>query len=252
MPRYPRTCRTAKNPANPATSARQYGLMQAVASGTARIKGISQKIAEEIIAKTPKRDRSRFARDLASKREVNERNMGRRKNPSNVDTSDVEEVSEGFHGRGVRELIDVKEDETFEDTLAILGELRELQIYTGDGEHTISLKFKNKCPMLCCDAARMNLEIVGGDQELDMSKIEDLVEVMGDKRLYPLGYCKAVAYFTDKHHLEGPEYQKDGTEYQHEFGEDNGEPPFIVYNATDAKLLVVGGSYTIEDEGITN
>ncbi|KKL52531.1 hypothetical protein LCGC14_2284480 [marine sediment metagenome] len=54
----------------PATSAKQYGLMQAVAHGTAKKKpkGLSKREAREFVMKTKPKKRSRFAKTLARKR----------------------------------------------------------------------------------------------------------------------------------------------------------------------------------------
>ena len=54
----------------PATSAAQYGLMQAVAHGTAKKKpkGLSKREAREFVMKTRPKTRSRFAKTLARKR----------------------------------------------------------------------------------------------------------------------------------------------------------------------------------------
>ena len=44
--------------------------MQAVASGTAKVKGISQEIAEKLVRETPAGVRSKFAKLLAKKKEL--------------------------------------------------------------------------------------------------------------------------------------------------------------------------------------
>lgn len=46
----------------PAKSAAQYKLMQAIAHGKAKSIGPSKEVAKEIIAKTPRRLRSKFMR----------------------------------------------------------------------------------------------------------------------------------------------------------------------------------------------
>ena len=74
-----------------------------------------------------------------------------------------------------------------------------------------------------------------------------------------VGPVYEIVYFADKHHLTGPKQQKTGMEYFHEFGEDEGfvkgdafdQLPWLVYDRRNVKLLLVGGSYTIEPEGIT-
>lgn len=59
--------------ANPIASAEQYGLMAAIASGATLRQdvGISQELAREMIRKTPRRLRSKFAAELAKKRQHN-------------------------------------------------------------------------------------------------------------------------------------------------------------------------------------
>ena len=53
---------------NPLRSARQFGLAEAVASGRARKTSMPKSVARELIAKTPARERSKFARQLAAER----------------------------------------------------------------------------------------------------------------------------------------------------------------------------------------
>ena len=53
---------------NPIVSSSQYGLMQAVASGVAKVKGISKQVAEKLIQETPASIRSQFAREVAATR----------------------------------------------------------------------------------------------------------------------------------------------------------------------------------------
>ena len=53
---------------NPIQSPEQYGLMQAVASGIAKVKGVSKQVAKKLIHETPKGLRSEFASVEAEKR----------------------------------------------------------------------------------------------------------------------------------------------------------------------------------------
>jgi hypothetical protein len=72
-----------------------------------------------------------------------------------------------------------------------------------------------------------------------------------EKNLVLVGPVCEISYFADKHHLSGPKEQKDGITYYHNFGEDDDELPYLVFDRRNRKLLLVGGSYTIESEGIT-
>ena len=72
-----------------------------------------------------------------------------------------------------------------------------------------------------------------------------------------VGPVREITYWADKHHLSGPKSQAKWIEYFHEFGEriqfdeDEGELPYLVFDRRNRKLLLVGGAYTIEPEGIT-
>jgi hypothetical protein len=98
-----------------------------------------------------------------------------------------------------------------------------------------------------------NIEFVGGDQSLDLEDLQvSELEIETNKRYVQIGEVFSISYFADKHHLTGPKSQAYGTEYIHEFGEDGGDRPILVYDARDKKMKLVGGSYKVEEEGIKN
>jgi hypothetical protein len=166
------------------------------------------------------------------------------KNPStkSIHTSDAEEMSRKFHGREPNEIIEVTELEDYDPALTILGDLLEIVVHNGKKEITITFPTDDR-PKLCCDADGRQMEIIGGDQSLEL---EDAPE----KGKFPLGYATTIAYETDKHHLDDSEGEV--CQYQHEFGEEGGELPMLVYDARNQKLELVGGDYTVEDVGIRN
>jgi len=251
--------------------------MQAVASGAARVKGISQHIAEEMIKATPKGVRSRFARELAGRRKSNpsvfqrdgkwwfksvmgevgpfnsegaawrkgwtsfRETKGRMYNPDGDDISDVEEMSEKFHGRKPVEVIDVDEVETFDGAMVALGDLTEMDIEGVDGKSEITISFKVDRPKLCCDAGGQNLEIIGGDQGLEIEGT--------NRRIVNIGYVVSICYTSDKFHLD--DSNGEVCEYEHHFSEESkGELPMLTYDCVNSKLTLVGGSYSIVAEGI--
>jgi hypothetical protein len=163
-------------------------------------------------------------------------------NPSNIDTSSAEEMSQKFHGREPKEVLEVTEFEEYDPALTVLGDLVEIVVDSGKKELVIHFPRGEDRPKLCCDADGENLEIVGGDQSLE---IEGLPSHKGKA---PLGYATTICYETDKHHLEDSEGEV--VEYQHKFGEEGGELPMVVYDVRNDKLELVGGDYTIEDVGI--
>lgn len=251
---------------NPIQSASQYGLMQAVASGVAKIRGITKSVARKLIKETPSGTRSKWASELAANRQANpipvglvegvnwaagnklfEKVAGKRKNPD-IDTSEAARMSESFHGRAAQEEFEVEEVSHYDPAMAVLGDLVEFVCVDGRKETTIN--FSKNRPKLCCDSQGHYLEIIGGDQELEFNEDRVTYQEYQGKQLVPLGYAESVAYETDKYHLEDSDGEV--AVYEHQFGEEGGEQPMLVYNATDKKILVVGGSYTIEDVGIKN
>lgn len=191
---------------------------------------------------------------------------------------EAEDLSEKWHGRAPKQTSEVVEIETYEEDLAELADLEELGILTQDlSQYFIS--FKKDRPKLCAEDED-NLIFVGGDQKICT---DDVGVVQDGKRLVPLGWCYQIVYETDKHHLEGSNGVSES--YEHFFAEEwykenfdsvdefktsdawfaamlkdglveeaieNGLIPMLVYNKTDQKLILVGGSYTIEDVGIKN
>jgi hypothetical protein len=324
--------RVADRRNNPIKSAPEWGLMQAAASGVAHVKGISQQLAEEMIHRTPKNLRSKFAKELARIRannpkqktfvityapfnivreagvfydkeqakswakqanriDPNYRGKGlkvselddngypkdwrMKKNPSeDEDIKLAEGVSEEWHGRKSKEIVEIDEIEKYEDTGAILADLEELGILGSDFATRYTITFKSDRPKLCSDLKKENLEIVGGDQGID-------IDIDLSKNKVPLGYCYSIVYETDKHHLEGSNGYPES--YEHFFGEEyykscgysqddyktsddffddlledgivedaigEGYLPVAMYDRVNEKLSLVGGRYSIEDVGI--
>lgn len=269
---------SGKRKTNPLKTSSQYGLMQAVASGTARVKGISQAVAEKLIHETPAGVRSKFAKQLAKIRKHNSHydifmgdNAQHNYNPENEE-EEAARVSEEWHGRKAKDVNEIDEVESYDEVGAELADLEELGVLQPSGEITIRFKFNR--PKLISDIRKENLEIVGGDQE---------IEVEGDKVETPIGYVYCIVYETDKHHLEGSNGYPES--YEHFFGEefykdqgysiddfrnsddfwetvktegvvdeaiDEGYLPILTYNQRDKKMKLVGGKYEIKDVGISN
>jgi hypothetical protein len=180
------------------------------------------------------------------------------------------ELARDFHGRDNKGVKEYTLASYYPKDLADLGILIELQVFADDdnGEY-IPINFAPEHPDLTDDETNVvlaakdkQLYFIGGDQEYD---IEEFAESAGfdwptealEKDEVVLGQVKAIAYFADKHHLEGPKEQKTGIPYQHEFavneetGEQIGEYPTLVYCQKDKVFKLVGGSYEILPEGIS-
>lgn len=174
-------------------------------------------------------------------------------NPLNFGETRAARLAADFHGRPAREIIEIDQRESYNEYGAVLGSLERLDILTEDGKHAIPIKFdfEQGSPdnvLVVSDPDGKNIEFVGGDQSIPWHQIEDIAT---DKNLVLVGPVCEIDYFADKHHLEGPEEQKQGITYYHEFGDEGGELPYLVFDTRNSQLMLVGGDYTIEPEGIT-
>jgi len=178
------------------------------------------------------------------------------KNPSSDSLRNATTLAEQFHGRPSREIIEILEQDTQRDNFAMLGDLQELELVL-DGKSALPIGFKgngnnNDTVFLAADPEGNQLYFIGGDQALPLDDIDMLTEAEREKDLVTVGQVHSITYFADKHHLDGPAEQKDGTSYWHVFGEDGGEKPILVYDKLNERMQLVGGSYRVEDRGIVN
>ncbi len=183
---------------------------------------------------------------------------GRRKNPDVEESyTSAKEVSDGFHGRPTRYIEDVLEIEQYRTKFAHLGDLVEFEILDKSGRKVIPINFaehdSEEHVSVASTPDRYQLLLVGGNQSIDLESFEDLSDNEKRKDYVCLGEVFSISYFTDKHHLTGPKYQRDGTEYIHKFGEEEGgERPTMMYDRLNDRMLLIGGSYEVRDEGIYN
>ncbi len=166
------------------------------------------------------------------------------------------DVAEGFHGRKSEYIEDILEIERYRTKFAHLGDLVEFEVLDKTGRHVVPIMFaehdSEEHVSLGATPDRQQLVLYGGDQQLDLEAFE-LSEVEKRKDYVCVGECYSISYWSDKHHLEGPKYQKKGTEYIHVFGEEEGgERPKLVYDRLNERMMLIGGSYEVRDEGIWN
>ena len=171
--------------------------------------------------------------------------------------TNARKVAEGFHGRKSRGVTDIGEEYRYPKNLAELGKLVELMVMDEERKYSVPIMFNrnrvNETVLVTSTSDREQIVFVGGDQKLDWKKVLrelDREAPPSGRQYVELGEVYSIACFADKHHLEGPEEQKKGVEYEHEFGEEGGYPPRLVYDTLNEKMMLVGGSYTVEDVGI--
>lgn len=181
---------------------------------------------------------------------------GRHAHRANPDEfKEAEEVAEGFHGKLMGTVTEVMEEEKYRGELAVLGYMEDLEVDIGQRKPE-PIKFPemplSKRPVLAATGDREQLYLVGGDQALSEESLEFLLgtEDGAGKDFVVIGPVAAITYWTAKHHLS-KEDKKLGM-YRHEFAEEGGEQPLLVYDNLNGQLYLMGGSYQVEDEGIRN
>lgn len=178
----------------------------------------------------------------------------RRKNNPSDGLIEAELLSEGFHGRPSKEVIDIVEKTHYDKDLAQLALLCEFEILVDDSNMVTPINFKYKGlsdPIrLCGTKDREQLLLIGGDQDLSKCFKEfGIPDSWLKKRVICIGNIHSISYYSDKWHLQ----DGDGfSEYRHEFGEMGGDMPQLIYYPIDRRMEISGGSYEIRDEGIYN
>lgn len=182
---------------------------------------------------------------LGNRGRKKKKNAGTRRNPVEAAQSKYEE----FHGRPSEELLEVETPIHVHDVLSGLGKLERMDIRTLDGRFLVKLrKFSGAILAQNENSDEMpQLYIEGGDQEVDLS----LFSLRAPYHEYEqLGTLERIDYYTIKDHLGA-----DGGEaiYRHRLVKlrTRGKPA-VIYDVRNKLLQIVGGSYTIQPEGIVN
>jgi hypothetical protein len=97
------------------------------------------------------------------------------------------------------------------------------------------------------DESARQLYFVGGDQDITLA-----LDVFGARErsagLFELGQATRIDYKQRKEHVPDP----DVDEWRHEFGEESGVRPSVLFDAKHKRLLLEGGEYVVRTEGIVN
>lgn len=210
-----------------------------------------QRQYEDILASLRDVDRYRSDRKRKQVAAATVRKLAQ--NPSGRELA--ERLAEEFHGRKARGEFEVTETETYDEFAGVLGYLARLGILDPAGTHQIPISFEYdpetpRDNILLVATDEHNMEFVGGDQYFDWQDVEG-ASTSELKNLVFVGPVYQIDYWADKHHLTGPKQQQDGMIYYHIFGETGGELPWLIFDTRNTKLILVGGDYTIEPEGIT-
>lgn len=128
---------------------------------------------------------------------------------------------------------------------AQLGKLLALYVKPHSGGQVQMIKPRGA--ILVSDESARQLWFVGGDQDIAAA-----LGVFGARQrsagLFELGEAERIDYKQRKEHVPDP----DVDEWRHEFGEESGVRPVVLFDATHKRLLLEGGEYVVRAEGIVN
>jgi hypothetical protein len=243
---------------NPAVSGAQYRLAQAVLSGTARESTMPRAVAQEIVGRTPSSLRSAYTMGTAggSGHQPGARSSSlRNPEPQGDDSEEYRQASrtaELFHGRPVKEEIEVKEVIKTHDWYVSIGPLIKLII------KPVSKKPKKRVPLpfnqseagtvqLFCSPDGRQFYLRGGDQELDLKAfgMDEGTRWFRDHML--IGEAVEITY-RDKKKFHSFKL----TDYYHKLGEETGEKPTLAYDTLSKKLSIIGGQYHVEMDDLVD
>lgn len=157
----------------------------------------------------------------------------------------VAEMSERFHGTPASEEYEFITPMEVDIELADAGELVAIGITSIEGEYLDLEDFRGA--RLAMNAAGNQMFIEGGDQGVEAAKFGIDESTLHEFEV--LGQADSITYATIKHHLGD---QGGDADFTHDFGEEGGFGPLVIYDTRNELLSFAGGTYTIPTEGIRN
>lgn len=158
---------------------------------------------------------------------------------------EADRIYEEFHGRPSGEEIFAEEEIQIRENLGVLGRLVQIVCESVSNGQAYRINFGEDV-MLCVSADGKQLYVVGGDQSLDLEAMEFASEQQQKDKIF-IGSAQQVTYRTRKHFDEFAE-----VDYVHDFGEDGGTLPALIYDRLNQVIEFAGGDYEIKPEGIVN
>ena len=127
------------------------------------------------------------------------------------------------------------------------GQLLSLFVKPLIGGPVQEIAFKQDRPVIVTDRTARQIYFVKGDQDISDSLHLFVNPVHGGGVLL-LGEGRRIDYKARKEHVAKPEQ----AEWKHEFGEENGRKPRVLFDTQHKRLLLEGGDYRIDGAWIRN
>jgi hypothetical protein len=157
----------------------------------------------------------------------------------------AETIRESFVGKPVDYVFTSDEPHMQEANYAMLGKLLTLYVKPMHGGQVQMISGKGI--KVVSDESAQQIWFVGGDQD-----VTDQLDAFGAREVssgrWQLGEATRIDYKQRKEHVPKPEID----EWEHHFGEEGGSRPTVLFDSRHKRLLLEGGDYHIESDGIIN
>ncbi len=131
---------------------------------------------------------------------------------------------------------------------AQLGKLDALHVKPISGGQVMTISFpKADRPLVVSDETARQIYFVGGDQDV-REALQSFDARANAAGLLELGEARRIDYTQRKEQVPDPDVDR----WRHEFGEETGIRPTVLFDPRHKRLLLEGGEYKIRPEGIVN
>jgi len=175
------------------------------------------------------------------------RPKSRQKKAIRRQNSSAATIREDFTGAPSEYVTSANEPHMPAGDYAQLGELLALYVKPAKGGQVMQIDFKRPRPKVVTDESARQIWFFEGDQDVSDSLASFGAHDRG-AGLYELGEARRIDYKQRKEHVPDP----DVDEWRHEFGEETGVRPTVVFDRNRKRLILEGGEYEIRREGIVN
>jgi len=169
------------------------------------------------------------------------------KHPDRRQNGTAADIREDFTGAPSEWVTSANEPHMPAGDYAQLGELLALYVKPVKGGQVMQIDFSRPRPKIVSDESARQIWFFDGDQDVTDSLAQFGAHDRG-AGLFELGEARRIDYKQRKEHVPDP----DVDEWRHEFGEETGVRPTVLFDRTKKRLMLEGGQYEIRREGIVN
>jgi hypothetical protein len=167
---------------------------------------------------------------------------------------EAREIRSGFVAKPSSRYIVMDEPHMPAGDYAQLGKLYSLAVKptpSGETSEVQEIGFEGQGILVVSDVSRRQIYFVGAPHAMRSGILNVFNASASD--VVDLGECREIIYEAKKYHPEvGNAAAGKVVEWRHQFGEESGVVPHLLYDTKKNRFLLRGGEYVVEDAGIVN